>query len=306
MTFINTLFFLLACGPKEGTVENPSSENPSSENPSSDNPSSDNPSSDNPSSDNPIIVPKSEEEGVEEITGPTETNGVISVDVWAQINLQSEYSNLEEALVFRARKLVIDAEGIVAQHVHQSRPGYAYIIQGEITEFRNDEDKPLVRRAGDISNESTGITHYWKNESEASVEALVVDILPPEGDLIPPKERVPKLNGPTQSIGIESVQVLGETPLDGEFAGLEGKQLRSRLFLLQPDAVIGQHTHNERSGFVYVVSGEIIEYRNDFDNPITHTTGSFIVEENGVEHYWENKSGAEVKLLSFDIFTPPE
>ena len=37
---------------------------------------------------------------------------------------------------------------------------------------------------------------------------------------------------------------------------------------------------------------------------ILHQTGALIVEENGVEHYWENKSGTDVKLLSFDIFTP--
>ena len=75
---------------------------------------------------------------------------------------------------------------------------------------------------------------------------------------------------------------------------------------MDPDAVIGLHVHQERSGFVYVVSGEIIEHRNDSEEPITHKEGALIVEENGVEHYWENKSGTEVKLLSFDIFTPSE
>ena len=46
-----------------------------------------------------------------------------------QINLQSEYRNIEEPLVFRVRKLVIDSGGVVAEHVHQSRPGYAYILE---------------------------------------------------------------------------------------------------------------------------------------------------------------------------------
>ena len=106
---------------------------------------------------------------------------------------------------------------MVAQHVHQSRPGYAYIIQGEITEYRDDNNEPLLRRAGDISYEATGITHYWKNESTDPVEALVVDILPSEGDLPSTPERTPKRKGPTQSIGIQSVQILGETPLENEF-----------------------------------------------------------------------------------------
>ena len=51
-----------------------------------------------------MIVPKSEEEAVVETTGPTETTGVLSVDILAQINLQSEYSALNEPLQFRASK----------------------------------------------------------------------------------------------------------------------------------------------------------------------------------------------------------
>ena len=270
-----SIFSMLACGPK------------------------------NVQTQQPTVVPKQEEEAVSDTTGPTETKGILSVEQMGQINLQSEYPNLEEPLVFRVRKLVIDSGGVVAEHVHQSRPGYAYILDGEITEYRNDQNEPLIRRKGDISHEATGVTHYWKNESTSPVEAIVVDILTPEGEMSPSSEREPRLQGPTQSIGIESVQILGQTSLGNEFAAFKGKQLRSRLFSLQPDAIIGQHTHQERSGFVYVLSGEILEYRNDAAEAILHQTGSLIVEENGVEHYWENRSGTDVKILSFDIFTPP-
>ena len=125
----------------------------------------------------------------------------------------------------------------------------------------------------------------------------------------PPENRVRRLSDQGQGaleIGIQAVQILGETPLENEFSEFSGKQLRSRLFTLDTEAVIGLHLHQERSGFVYVVSGEIIEHRNDSEEPITHQKGALIVEENGVEHYWENKSDSEVKLLSFDIFTPSE
>ena len=269
-----TIFFMFSCGPKEGVTEQ-------------------------------LIVPKKEEEAVVNVTGPTETKGVLSVEQIGQINLQREYRNLEESLVLRARKLVIDSGGVVAEHVHQSRPGYAYILEGEITEYRNDQNEPLIRRTGDISYEATGVTHYWQNESSMPVEALVIDILNSEEELPIPSERTPRLQGPTQNIGIESIQILGQVSLGDEFPAFEGKQLRSRLFSLQPDAVIGQHIHHERSGFVYVLSGEILEYRNDSEEAILHQAGNLIVEENGVEHYWENKSGTDVKLLSFDIFTIP-
>ena len=99
------------------------------------------------------------------------------------------------------------------------------------TEYRNDSNEPLLRHAIDISHEATGITHYWKNESTDPVEALVVDILPSDGDVPLAIERTPKLSGPTQNIGISSVQILGETPLDDEFSGFSGKHY-GHVFLL--------------------------------------------------------------------------
>ena len=63
------------------------------------------------------------------------------------------------------------------------------------------------------------------------------------------RKGTPNVKGPTQSIGIQSVQIFRrKTPLDNEFAAFSGKQLRSRLFTLDPDAVIGLHVHQRRSG----------------------------------------------------------
>lgn len=78
----------------------------------------------------------------------------------------------------RAREIVIAPGGVIAVHEHNTRPGVAYILEGEIIEHRNDNDKPIRRRQGDAAFERTGVAHWWENRSEKTVRALVVDIVP--------------------------------------------------------------------------------------------------------------------------------
>jgi len=80
--------------------------------------------------------------------------------------------------VLRAREIVIAPGGVIAVHEHNTRPGVAYILEGEIVEHRNDSDKPVLRRPGDAAFERTGVAHWWENRSDKPVRALVVDIVP--------------------------------------------------------------------------------------------------------------------------------
>ena len=236
-----------------------------------------------------------------EILNPTKSSGILAPYIYFT-NLEDDYS-LEAPLALRVRKLTINDTGVVGKHTHDTRLGYAYIISGEITEYREGSE-PQIRKTGDFVVENIGLTHHWHNTSGAPVNAVVFDILTPENELYPTIPRETKLQGPAEHAGIESVEALGSITLGSTYAGLEGKVLRARMFTLAPDAVIGQHIHQERSGYVYVVEGEIVEVRNDVEKPLTRKTGDLIIEENGLEHYWENKSGAQVQLLSVDIFTP--
>ena len=133
------------------------------------------------SAEEPTIVPQQERDNAQqlEVEGPTETSGIESLTVLGAIDLSSEFEGLE-GYTLRARELVIAPGGQVAVHQHDARPGVAYIIEGEMVEHRNDRDEPILRSAGAVSFEKTGVVHWWKNESSNNARALVVDIVPKE------------------------------------------------------------------------------------------------------------------------------
>lgn len=115
-----------------------------------------------------------------------------------------------------------------------------------------------------------------------------------------------ELDGPTESKGIAFIEPLGIVELGAEFPGMEGRQLRARLFTIEPGGIVGIHTHNQRPGYAYILSGRIIEHRNDAAEPIAHTAGSISMEKTGVTHWWENPFDEPVKALVVDIFTPEQ
>ncbi len=127
------------------------------------------------------VVPQHEHEIAEEqgVKGPTETKGVESVTLLGQVALAGEFQSLDER-VMRVREIAIAPGGVVAVHQHEARPGVAYILEGEIMEFRNDEKQALLRTVGEVAFERTGVIHWWENQSNARVRALVVDIVKQE------------------------------------------------------------------------------------------------------------------------------
>lgn len=131
--------------------------------------------------DVPQVVPSAErkkalDKGIE---GPVENKGIESVTRLGGVALAGEMDSLA-GRELRVREIVVAPGGIVAVHQHDSRPGFAYILNGEIIEHRSDQDEPVVRRAGAIAFEKTGVSHWWENKSEQSVKALVADIVPQE------------------------------------------------------------------------------------------------------------------------------
>jgi quercetin dioxygenase-like cupin family protein len=112
-----------------------------------------------------------------ELDGPTETKGVAAVEKLGAIELGDEFPPMTGHR-FRAREITIEPGGVIAVHQHERRPGFAYILEGEIIEHRNDHPEPLLRRRGDVAVERTGVTHWWENKSDGIVRALIVDIIP--------------------------------------------------------------------------------------------------------------------------------
>ncbi len=113
-----------------------------------------------------------------------------------------------------------------------------------------------------------------------------------------------ELTGPTETKGVASIEPRGIIELGGEFPAMESRQLRARVFTIEPGGVIGLHTHSQRPGYAYIISGKIIEYRNDTAEPVTHSAGSIAMEKTGISHWWENAFDEPVKALVVDIFTP--
>lgn len=111
--------------------------------------------------------------------GPSVTQGLTGVETLVALSLADEFKGME-GQELRARVLTFAPGAVVAVHQHEQRPGFAYILEGEIVEHRNDKDEPVIRRAGDVAIEWTGVSHWWENESDKEVKAIVVDILNPD------------------------------------------------------------------------------------------------------------------------------
>lgn len=128
---------------------------------------------------NEQVVPEGEYETATKLglEGPTKTRGISSVEKLGALELANEFPAMAGHR-FRARRITIEPGGIVAIHRHDKRPGFAYILAGEIIEHRNDHPEQLVRKQGDIAIEKTGVAHWWENKSGEVVQALVVDIIP--------------------------------------------------------------------------------------------------------------------------------
>jgi quercetin dioxygenase-like cupin family protein len=80
--------------------------------------------------------------------------------------------------------------------------------------------------------------------------------------------------------------------------------MRLRKLVIAPGGVVPWHEHSERPANIYVLSGEIVEYRANCLVPIVHKTGEVASEFGvGFAHWWKNTSAAPVELLSADIVT---
>jgi quercetin dioxygenase-like cupin family protein len=96
-------------------------------------------------------------------------------------------------------------------------------------------------------------------------------------------------------------ETLSEVKLTG-WRGLGNFLLRTRRLTVAKAGIVPYHTHEDRPSIVYVVKGELIEHNNHCAVPILHKAGEWSPEFGpNMAHWWENKSGEEVVLLSSDV-----
>jgi quercetin dioxygenase-like cupin family protein len=124
------------------------------------------------------VIPEHEKEAAQRLMadGPKETRGVESAQEIGSVPLAGEIPGAE-GKVLRAREFVLAPGAQIAVHEHQQRPGLAYVLEGEMTEYRNDASGPIKRGVGAAAFERSGVVHWWKNETDKPARALVVDIV---------------------------------------------------------------------------------------------------------------------------------
>jgi quercetin dioxygenase-like cupin family protein len=101
--------------------------------------------------------------------------------VLAAIDLEKEPARIKGRHL-RFRKLTIEPGGIVPWHSHGDRPAIIYIAEGEIVEYASNCSVPIVHKAGDISPETSGTSHWWQNLGDKAVVLFVGDILHDKND----------------------------------------------------------------------------------------------------------------------------
>jgi len=101
----------------------------------------------------------------------------------------------------------------------------------------------------------------------------------------------------TKGVSVDATSTLTIAP---QIPGFEGHVLRLRQVTMVPGGVIAHHTHANRPTVVYIVSGELTEYR-DGGQEITHRAGEQWVEGADVSHWAENRGQVPAVLIGADI-----
>lgn len=118
---------------------------------------------------------------------------------------------------------------------------------------------------------------------------------PPDKVLKTPREIE---NAP--DIGVDR-PILHEVDLTG-WRNMGHFYLRMRRLTVAVDGVVPTHEHHDRPSIVLIQTGEIIEHSAFCAVPILHKAGDSTPEFGpGHKHWWENKSGAPVVLISTDV-----
>jgi quercetin dioxygenase-like cupin family protein len=91
-----------------------------------------------------------------------------SIDLGSEIGVSGR--------LLRTRRLVVQPGGIVPLHSHKGRPALISVVSGQITEHRSTCSTGIVHKAGDISREADGISHWWINEGNEPAVLLSSDV----------------------------------------------------------------------------------------------------------------------------------
>jgi quercetin dioxygenase-like cupin family protein len=106
---------------------------------------------------------------------PTAAVGVVDTEL-ASIDLSKENVKLDQRRL-RLRHMTIAPGGIVPIHSHDDRPALIMVNAGEIYEYSSKCAVPILHKAGEVSRESLGLRHWWKNTGSQTVDLTIGDIV---------------------------------------------------------------------------------------------------------------------------------
>lgn len=115
--------------------------------------------------------------------GPGMPSGVTDV-VRASTDLSKEPLGVK-GRQFRLRQLEMQPGGIVPWHSHNDRPAMIYIVSGEVVEYASNCAVPITHKAGDVSPEKSGVSHWWKNTGNVPAVLISVDLFPGDAKMDP-------------------------------------------------------------------------------------------------------------------------
>jgi quercetin dioxygenase-like cupin family protein len=101
-------------------------------------------------------------------------NAGVTDTVLATLDVAKEHGI--EGRSFRMRRLVLEPGGTVGWHSHAERPAIIYVVSGTIEEYSSDCAVPIVHKAGDVSPEMKGVSHWWKNTGKETVVLISADL----------------------------------------------------------------------------------------------------------------------------------
>ena len=97
-----------------------------------------------------------------------------------------------------------------------------------------------------------------------------------------------------------AVELLGTVDLAGEIEGMAGRQLRLRMFTIEPGGVLGpMHDHVGRPGIVYILQGTITDHRDGVATD--YGPGVGWPEDRNTKHWLENRGTIPAVEISVDI-----
>jgi len=104
---------------------------------------------------------------------PTENKG-LSPEILFQQSLGKQIPAMA-GYVLRSRRATIAPGGSVKMHSHAERPGFLYVLEGELTEYRGDAVK--IFKPGDSWTEAGDTVHGVKNNTDKPAVAIVIDLV---------------------------------------------------------------------------------------------------------------------------------